>query len=374
MTSRQVGPRAGIAWTIGSDWVIRAGVGRFADRLVLASIERALSAAHDGIFEDIGEHDAPAGAPSTYTVRRGTWNPASVQASVGAERLVTPNLTASVTYLYSSGRNLPRSVNVNLPPPTVLTTANAASLGVNAPTPQQVGRPVFGSERLNPAWDAVFELQPTAASTYHGVTLSLNRRLANEVEWACAYTWSHARDSASDFDEQPQNPYALADEWADSRYDQRHRLVASALFDLPIGEDEDRRPGDTPGAWVRAFSHIEIAPILTVGSGGPVNVVTGGDDNRTRAFPFTSRPLGFSRNAARLPSSATLDLRVLKYFPVKPHGKLDLVVEAFNLLNRTNVSQINAVYGQLLTPRPSFGRPIEAGIARQIQFSVDFEF
>ena len=374
VTSRQLGPRVGIAWTVGGDWVIRGGAGRFADRLVLASIERALSAAHDGIVEHIGEGDAPAGAPSMYTVGSGTWNPASVQASVGAERLVTPNLTASVTYLYSSGRNLPRTLNINLPPPTTLTAANAASLGVDSPTPQQVGRPVFGPGRLNPAWDAIFELQPTAASTYHGVTLSLNRRLANDVEWACAYTWSHARDSASDFDEQPENPYALADEWADSRYDQRHRLVASALFDLPIGEEEDRKPGDTPGAWVRAFSHIEIAPILTMGSGGPVNVVTGGDDNGTRAFPFNSRPLGLSRNAARLPSSATLDLRVLKYFNVKPHGKLDLVVETFNLLNRTNVSQINAVYGPLLTPLAAFGRPIEAGIARQIQFSLDFEF
>jgi Carboxypeptidase regulatory-like domain/TonB dependent receptor len=373
MTSRQLGPRVGIAWTLGNEWVIHGSVGRFADRVVLASVERALSAAHDGIVEHIDDGDAPARTPSTYTVRPGPWNPAIVQASVGAERLVTPNVTASVTYLYSSGRNLARTVNVNLAPP-ILTTANAAALGVDAPTSQQVGRPVFGPGRLNPAWDAIFELQPTAASTYQGVTLSLNRRLANDVEWACAYTWSHARDSASDFDEQPQNPYALADEWADSRYDQRHRFVASALFDLPIGEEEDRQPGKAPGAWVRAFSHIEIAPILTVGSGGPVNVVTGGDDNRTGAFPFTSRPLGLSRNAARLPSSASLDLRVLKYFNIKPHGKLDLVVEVFNLLNRTNVSQINPVYGSLLTPRLAFGRPIEAGIARQIQFSLDFEF
>jgi len=117
-----------------------------------------------------------------------------------------------------------------------------------------------------------------------------------------------------------------------------------------------------------------MAPILTIGSGGPVNAVTGGDDNRTGAFPFTSRPLGFSRNAGRLPSTATVDLRILKYFNIKPRGKLDLVVESFNLLNRTNVSQINAVYGPLLPARSSFGRPIEAGMARQIQFSVDFEF
>jgi len=374
ITDRQVSPRVGIAWTAAPQWVIRGGAGLFGDRLVLASVERALSTVRDGVVEYIGERDSPAGAPTSYTVRQGTWNPASVQASVGTERLLTPNMTASVTYLYASGRHLPRTVNVNLPPPTILTTVNAASLGVDAPTPQQVGRPVFGLGRLNPAWDAIFELQPTAASTYHGVTLTLNRRLANDVEWACSYTWSHARDSASEFDEQPQNPYALADEWADSRYDQRHRFVASALFDLPIGEEEDRKPGDVPSAWVRAFSHIEIAPILTVGSGGPLNVVTGGDDNRTCAFPFTSRPLGLSRNAAQLPSSATVDLRVLKYFDIKPHGKFDVVVEAFNLLNRTNVSQINAVYGPLFTPRPAFGRAIEAGMARQIQFSVDFEF
>src|SRR5262249_45100670 len=282
--------------------------------------------------------------------------------------------TAAVTYLYASGRNLPRTVNVNLPPPTILTAANAESLGVEAPTPQQLGRPVFGLERLNPAWDAIFELQPTAASTYHGLTVSLNRRLANDVEWSGAYTWAHARDSASEFDEQPQNPHALADEWADSRYDQRHRLVASALFDLPIGDEDDRQPGRAQSAWILALSHIELAPMLTVGTGTPANVVTGGDDNRSRAFPFTSRPLGMSRNAARLPASATLDLRMIKFFNVKPHGKLDVVVEAFNILNRTNVSQINAVYGPVLTPAAAVGRPIEAGSARQIQFALDFEF
>src|SRR5262249_51291586 len=176
--SRQLTPRIGVAWTVTPQWLVRGGAGLFADRLVLASIERALATGEPGVVERIGEaHDA--GVPSIYTVRRGAWNPSSVQASVGAERLITSNLTAAVTYLYSSGCHLPRTVNVNLPPPTILTAANAPSLGVDAPTAQQLGRPIFGPERLNPAWDGIFELQPTAASTYHGVTLSLNRRLAN---------------------------------------------------------------------------------------------------------------------------------------------------------------------------------------------------
>jgi hypothetical protein len=371
ITNRQVSPRVGVAWMPTATWVIRGGAGLFADRFVLAAVERASLAQQHQVVEYIT--DGPSVSPSVYTVRRGAWNPSSRQASVGAERQLTPNLTASINYLFVRGHDLPRTVNVNVPSPQTLTLANAGSLGVDVPVPQQLGRPVFGHERLNPSWDGAFELQPTASSAYQGISLGLNRRLANDIEWSAAYTWSHTKDSASDFDEQPQNPYALADEWSNSRYDQRHRFVVSALFDLPIGEEEDRIAGEVPNAWIRAFSHIEVAPILTVGSGHPANVITGGDDNRTRAL-FTARPLEMGRNSWRLPSSATLDIRILKYFNIKPHGKLDLVVEAFNVLNRTNVTQMNTVFGPRLTPLRSFGRAIEADAARQFQFSIDFEF
>ena len=65
---------------------------------------------------------------------------------------------------------------------------------------------------------------------------------------------------------------------------------------------------------------------------------------------------------------------VLRFFAIKPHGTLDLVVEAFNLLNRTNVTELDAVYGPGTMPNTRFGRPIAASNARQIQFSIDFEF
>src|SRR5262249_23701893 len=152
-------------------------------------------------------------------------------------------------------------------------------------------------------------------------------------------------------------------EWADSAYDERHRFVMSALFDLPIGEAEN---GQVPGRWGRAFSNIEVAPIVTISSGRPADAITGADDSLTRAWPTTARPIGFSRNALRLPASAAVDLRVLKSVDIHPHGKLDLVVEAFNLLNRTNVTELNVVYGPLLDALPTFRRAIAAGSARQI--------
>jgi hypothetical protein len=294
---------------------------------------------------------------------------------MGVERQLTADLTASINYLRVRGRQLARTVNVNLPPPSQLSSLNAATLGVISPLPQQERRDVFGPQRLDTNYTDVFELQPTATSRYSGLAVTLNRRLSHELEWSGAYTWSHATDTASDFDEQPENPYARSAEHADSRYDQRHRLVANALLDLPIGELEDRKPGDPrPGRWVRAFSNIEVAPILTVSSGHPVNPSTGGDDNRTHAFPLTARPLGLARNSLRLPTTATVDLRVLKFFTVKPHGKLDLVFEVFNLFNHLNVTQLNTVYGPFADLLPSFGRPIDAQTPRHFQFSIDFEF
>jgi hypothetical protein len=70
----------------------------------------------------------------------------------------------------------------------------------------------------------------------------------------------------------------------------------------------------------------------------------------------------------------TMDLRVLKYFPFGESRRLDLVAEFFNLFNRPNVAQINPVFGSNLTPMLGLGQPIEGFGARQIQFSLDFEF
>jgi hypothetical protein len=68
------------------------------------------------------------------------------------------------------------------------------------------------------------------------------------------------------------------------------------------------------------------------------------------------------------------DLRVLKFFKIGEHGKLDFVVESFNVLNHKNVVALNQLYGPGNSPIPSFATPDQAGIPRQLQFSIDFEF
>jgi len=124
----------------------------------------------------------------------------------------------------------------------------------------------------------------------------------------------------------------------------------------------------------KLFGNIEAAPILIIGSGRPINPLTGFGANRSGAFLLSSRPLGFGRNSLATTSQVQFDLRVLKFFKVGEHGKLDFVIESFNVLNHSNVVGLNQFYGVASYPIPVFATANKAAIPRQLQFSVDFEF
>ena len=360
-------PRAGLAYQIAPAWVLRAGYGLFFDRYVLASLNRVVQKNGVNAFEQVLGGAAAASAlqmagggtmtapligvmPSIYRADAGLATPYSQQVSFGVEHLVARDLTAKASYLFVRGIKLSRTRNINLLPPG----------------------PVFGP-RADPRFNDIYQLEDSASSTYQGTSFTLNRRMSNELEFSASYTLSKTFDNASDFDEQPQNPFALSAERARSRQDQRHRLVFNALWELPIGDEEAGQPPKDD--WLtKIFGHIEIAPIFTLESGRPVNPLTGIDSNGSDAFPLSARPPGVGRNSFTTPMLANVDFRVLKYFPVGKAGKLDLVAEAFNLLNRPNVAQVNPVFGPGPVALRGFLEPLTGVGARRIQFALDFEF
>ena len=393
LDTNNVSPRIGLAWSPSPKWVLRAGSGIFYDRYVLANLTRAIEKNGSQAFDQVADGTAAASiffssqgsalsapasgiAPSIFRPDPTMATPYSQQASAGVEYLLAKNLTLRADYLFVHGVKLPRTLNSSLLAPTILTPANAPSLGILNPTPQQVGRLVFSPGRFNTNFDDIYQLQDSASSSYNGASVTLSRKVSEELQFSASYTLSKTRDNASDFDEQPQNPFNLRAENALSRQHQQQRFVFNALWDLPIGEEEDKggKAGEGGGWVTETLSHIELAPIVTVESGRPVNPLTGLDSNRSHAFPLSSRPLGFGRNSLNSPLLATIDFRILKYFPFGGVKRLDLVTEFFNLLNRANVSQIDPVVGSDLQPIPQFRQPIAGTGARQIQFSLDFEF
>ncbi len=385
--TNNIGPRVGLAFSPSSKWILRTGFGMFFDRYPLADINNAIEkngkAFDQTIDQDFTALTAPIStigpplsgvSPSIFRAQRGMANPYSEVATLGVEHALAENLSASATYSFVRGVKLPRTRNINLVPPVVLSTQNASLLRVAVPDPQQIGRPVFSNARIDPRFDGIYQVEDESSSTYHGLTLAANRRLANEFELLASYTFSKAIDDASDFSESPQNSYDLRGERAVSLNHQAQRFTVSALFDLPFGDEEDQEKAEKENLLTQILKNIEVASILAVGSGRPENPLTGFDSSRARTFPLESRPLGVARNSLLTPSTAVLDVRMLKFFKIGEHGKLDLVVESFNLLNHKNVVAISPWFGSQLTPVRTFERPTEALIPRQFQFSLDFEF
>ncbi|HZS04254.1 MAG TPA: TonB-dependent receptor [Blastocatellia bacterium] len=381
-------PRVGVAWNpdAAHRWVLRGAYGIYFDRYLLAFLNQAVQKDGRRGYEQVFNGAAAVGVfnggprpavfmPSIYRADPRLATPYSQQATTGIEHQLFSDITLSVNYLFVRGTKLARTRNVNLTPPVILTSANAATLGINNPAPQQPGRPVFGPDRLDSRYDAIWQLEDAASSIYHGMTASLGRRLTRRFGLQTSYTLSKTIDDASDFDEQPQNPYDLRAERALSRQDQRQRFVLSGVFNI-FGDADDQVPGaGRKGLLGTLLEGIELAPILTLASGRRFNPLVGTDANRSLALPLAARPLGFARNSLGGPAQKNLDLRVLERIRARAgHALLDIAADFFNLTNTTGVRELSPFFGAGLTPLPRFGKAIDAFGARRVQFSIEFEF
>jgi len=165
--------------------------------------------------------------------------PYSQQASAGAEYLLAKNLTLRADYLFvmcQTASNAKRQFVASGCPGRLRTPLTL----VSKPDPTANRARVFSSGRLNTQFGDIYQLQNSANSTYNGVSFTLNRRDEHELAFSASYTLSKTFDDASDFDEQPQNPFDLRAENAVSRQHQQQRFVFNALWELPIGDEEDK--------------------------------------------------------------------------------------------------------------------------------------
>jgi hypothetical protein len=152
-----------------------------------------------------------------------------------------------------------------------------------------------------------------------------------------------------------------------SQQDQRHRFVVSGWY-------------EAPGA-------IQLSGIVSVGSGVPYNILAGIDLNgdgdggnfpSDRARSTLGDPSSsVRRNAGRLPSEATVDLRVSRRFALGSSVAIEPIFEVFNLFNRTNFTDINNVFGTGAFPNaplPTYGQFVRAAPARQAQVAARLTF
>lgn len=294
--------------------------------------------------------------------------------------------------------------------PTLVAIAHAA------------GYPV-GFPGVEVPWSDVEPQSSNGNSVYHAFTLTMTKRFSHGFELLSGWTWSHAIDDSTDLSTllSPQdNSFPQLDR-GNSDFDQRHRWITSAVYQSPASS------GDS-SFWRKFVSNFTVAPIVEVASGRPYNLLLGydtnldfgsstgrpsfvktstpppgstvspfihgfafippnvciGSDGTPFSFPNTVPYLGctgdFGRNALRRPGYFDIDLRIARKIPVNERVNVEVIADAFNILNRFNVSDVNPVCDSTASfPSPAVaacagGQPTAAFDPRTFQFALKVNF
>jgi hypothetical protein len=266
-------------------------------------------------------------------------NPYAQQASFGIDRQVG-GFALSANYVFNRTAKIVRILDRNL------VKSNAATADPRLPA-YTFKQPLLN--QLN-----IFE--SSANVFYHALVASLNKRFARHVMLDANYTFSKAIDEVTDFntDFQPNDQTNSRADRALSSFDQRHRFVVSAVLESPFSGGQ--------GPWRRVLANFTVAPVVVASSGRPFNVLLGYDNVGDR-HPTTHRPRGAGRNIGHGPDFFTTDLRVTRRFAVPRHERMriELIGEAFNLLNRTNFRTINNMVGCIGAATGPFSAPDATG-------------
>jgi hypothetical protein len=406
-------PRMGFAYQVNSKTVVRGGYGFFYDDLavhgfggtsglmyqppftwssnIINSITSPTNRLGDGIPPTIsipvtnGKVLPVRGVLYSTTYQNPYGKNAYVQArNITIENQLTKNMALTASYVSNKGNRLMYRTDLNQPIP--------------GPGDLQARRPF-------PLWPGIQSMFHDAQSSYNGLQLKLQQRMARGFLFLAGYTWSKSIDDGKGEGGVFQNAYDRKGDKGPSDWDMRQRFVFSSTYELPFGKGKPFA-SNARGLVSKLVDGWSVSPILQVSTGLPftptlatpvANVGTFGTrpnrigsgvlSNRTpdrwfdpTAFvappPFTFGNSG--RNILYGPGTQQIDVNFQKstYFSQDQRRYLQFRVECFNL---TNTPQFN-------NPNSAIGAPIVGTIAaagdpanfsrtsRQIQLALKFYF
>jgi hypothetical protein len=385
---------------------------------------------------------SPASLPASALNIRGMsphfLEPMVNEGEISGEHQFGGGISASETLMYTRGTHLPTCPDANLaapgtpfmkgnalvtPPSTVTLTTLAltANNGLFAngvgPAAPPAGISVtlpFYTSRLDTGVGIISACQSEVASQYIAGITTVKKQFSHGVELLANYTLSKATDDGqvqgatgtfSGSSDAVLDPYNIKGESGYSDYDQRQRLIVSTLYAPTFKVDNS--------ALSYLVNGFGLSGIVTIASPMPVNAVlnsatapnvngfagidggaTGGESLNASTtagrLPFVSK--NFFRGKTQL---RDVDLRITRDLKLTERMKVQVIAEAFNLFNHTNVNGVTTTgYSYVtqgtsgcpasttttpcLAPGPSFLAPSSTssilGGARQLQISGKFFF
>jgi hypothetical protein len=302
------------------------------------------------------------------------------QWSAGLERQLWSGGGLEVQYLGSHSYHLDRSYYNNTPLP--------------GPGP-------VNSRRPNPLFGPIRTVANDEIANYESMSAIFRQRMTHGLQMLASYTWSHTLDVTTDSNGggTPMNPYWWKADYGNSNWDIRHRFVMSFVYEIPFFATSNPILKGALAKW-------QMGGVVTLQTGLPFNVATSVDTANTSAsgtyrpnlvgtatqncgrghlvgcidptafsiaglYPATPNYAygNLGRNIFHGPGAETVDLSLVKNFPIKERLKFQFRFETFSLLNHANFSNPSATINT-----SSFGNITGAGGNRNIQLGAKLVF
>ena len=381
-------PRLGIAYTPTSTWVVRTGFGLYYDndtanarfdvaRNLAGRVTTTSGGGTPGVntinWDNAVATGSTANIPPPYTYANAYRHKTTYSEVwlLDVQKQLGQNWQLQAGYLGSKTDHLYGFRNANYSVPYGL--LGAAGYNAN-------GSPKSITQRTPYPNNGVIQLvHDLGNANYNAFTFQVNRRFSNGFNLISSYTYAKSLDDTSGIRTQsselfPQNDMCLSCEYGPSDFDVKHRVVASLIYNLPIGPGMLYAPSSkivdaVIGGWqLTVLGTLQTGIPFNMGyndNNASTNTISGGtpatrpnyvagqsyfQSHKTAgshgqwvnlaAFPEPAP--GFlgstSRNMLYGPGYQQFDMSLGKSFrmPYNEHHQLQFRLDAFNSLNHTN--------------------------------------
>jgi hypothetical protein len=386
-------PRVGFAWNVLENTVLRGGYGFQVDQPITGivtglssnpALALPISVAASPLSALPGQFNGTPASVAPVVVNPNFQN-ANVQSwNLNIEHQVGRSMGFMVGYFGSKGTHLEIDRNINQ-----FTTLGVAS--TRPFTSISSSSPILGQAVPVTLANSITERDSIGTSSYNALWVTANKKMSHGVQFNASYTWSHSIDENSRTNQGivVQDSNNIFSSVGSSDFDARHRFVVNAIYDLPFKGN-------------RIVSGWSIAPIVSMQSGNPFNIVVASPNingvantvrpNLTGTPIITGNPSGWfanpnvfiappvgtfgtvGRNSFVGPGFEDVDLALIKNTKVTERMNVQFRADAFDLLNHPNYGQPGGTVGSLGVIQSTRFPTGDSGSSRQLQVALKLQF